>query len=668
VAEYGGGRGGWYQPTRDAQRAELHAAIAGAHAARHGPAAAGGRDAAALARELPLDVLYALSTPSGYVRLGGDGAPAPAAADFGGLLPFATPALYYDGFFRSILRVATVDFNLSMDSSLVVVEAATGAPVQAVQADGSTRPFVISSLTLPNGQVVPFGRSRSSPAWDRQQHVYVATDTDWDANPLTGATFPVLFCANQSGAVKWVAGVGEAKLASIGAASPVVSQGPRRDNRVYIVASDGVQSVVEAPTGATCPASPDGMQVCSGHGKCDCATATCACDGCWTGAACDVFNGDACAANGGSCAPDGTCTCGDACSGGPTCASKTACGHGGTCNPADGTCACAGCAELNAFGLCAVFNATAAACSGQPCVKNGDDSGGVCACGANTCLTGPACADAFDCGNGGVCTPGTGCQCTDCFGLGPDGTCSVENTCSGHGSCNAGTGVCDCDDACYSGFECQTQQTCAQHGTCAPATGACGCDSGWAAHADCAVCDDCHSGATCAIADGGRRRCSDHGACAVDGGGRFTACTCADGYSGADCSVPPPPAAAAPASSGAAVAAGILVPLALIAGALAYVKLAYPAGTLTAWATRGAAAAAAMAPKLGTGPAYSPLIVRGGSSAAQGASPGSGAGDSPSAARIGALAKLAQAPATPSAVAAERTSLLSSARSARSKM
>ena len=353
------------------------------------------------------------------------------------------------------MRVGIVDYLLGADSALFVVGDDSGAPVP--QSDGVT-PFAIGMLTLADGQVVPFGRSRSSPAFDRQGHIYVGTDTDWVGNPNADDTFPVFICADAGGAVKWAIGLGEDQLSVVGSASPVIAQGPRGDSRAYMVASDGVAAVIEAVPGVpACPTGPDqSLLDCGGHGSCDCTTGTCACDGCWSGSAdgsCSTYNADACL-NGGSCDPDdGKCVC-PPCFTGPLCATPVSCGAAGTCNPADGTCTCTGCATRNSFGACNVFNATAPQCGGFACVA----PAGTCSCPVSSCMTGPACATPVDCGAHGSCAAGTGgCVCDACWLPDAGGLCTVANTCSGHGTCSAaGGGACVCA-AGWGGAACDTR-------------------------------------------------------------------------------------------------------------------------------------------------------------------------------------------------------------------
>ena len=188
VREYGTA-GGWYQPTTRAERDELHAEIRLRHAARFGAARgvptseAERADAvshvARLARELPPAELFSIVTPSGYRRLGPSGrpAPTPAVRDFGGLFPFASPAIYNDGFQDASVIVATVDYRLDQDSGLYVVDEHDGSPLRI---PNSTRTFSIYYGVLADGRKVPLGRSRSSPAFDRQRHVYVGFDLDFD--------------------------------------------------------------------------------------------------------------------------------------------------------------------------------------------------------------------------------------------------------------------------------------------------------------------------------------------------------------------------------------------------------------------------------------------------------------------------------------------------------
>ena len=223
--------GGWYQPTTRAERDELHAEIRALHlrrfgAARGAPANAAERadavqHAARLARELPRAELLAIVTPSGYRRLGPSGLPAPTGRveDFGGLYPFATPSLWWDG-----SRLATVDFRLDTDSGLFIVGEGNGVPVD--MGDGTS--FAVFDLTLANGEVVPFGRSRSSPALDRQGHIYVGADTDYSGNPLDNDTYPILLCVAVSKAVKWASSCAPARQRAMPVRAPACARAPAR--------------------------------------------------------------------------------------------------------------------------------------------------------------------------------------------------------------------------------------------------------------------------------------------------------------------------------------------------------------------------------------------------------------------------------------------------------
>lgn len=417
--------GGFYQPTSAAQARELHAAIAAAHAAHHGPSRGGTPltppDHASplaltsrLALELPLETLYALTTPSGYARLHPSGrrtAPGTGAGDFGGTLPLATPA-----FLDSRNLLAVVDYPTDgSDSSLLVVYASYGTLINTTDpTTGATKPFRVSSLTL-GGITYPLGRTRSSPAWDRTSHLYVASDLDVG---LGAAFLPAVLSVDAAAVVRWGAALdGASADATVGCASVVVTLGPRKDARLYIAAEDGVHAVQEPAAsagGAVCPS--EGLVDCNDHGDCDCASGTCRCWGCWSGADCGSRSEGACTGSGGTCTQDGHCTCGDACHSGPDCSTLKQCGAGGVCNPLDGSCTCPGvCLTLNYFGRCGVANSSLCANGG---VCDGTAGPGLCACvGPAACFTGPDSSQPIVCGAHSVCVPGVGggpggCTCT----------------------------------------------------------------------------------------------------------------------------------------------------------------------------------------------------------------------------------------------------------------
>jgi hypothetical protein len=174
--------GGFYRPTTASQREELWDAVSAAHSARFGEAAgaaapgeSAARRATRLSRELPPEVLFGLTTPSGYSAGRGAGARGFCPAIDTAQYPFATPALFFsylnpnDPSTVRDFRVAVVNWDASADSALVVVNASRGDPL-----------FGVPSVALGNGKVYAFGKSRSSPAFDRQGHVYAATDLDYD--------------------------------------------------------------------------------------------------------------------------------------------------------------------------------------------------------------------------------------------------------------------------------------------------------------------------------------------------------------------------------------------------------------------------------------------------------------------------------------------------------
>jgi hypothetical protein len=119
--------GGWYQPTTQQQRDELHVIIKEMHRQRfsdryraleatgqavslanmfpsfdyspwYSASAAEAHElllVARMARELPLEELHSIVTPSGYARLGRDGKPYKAGVSdpWGSVFPYATPCL-----------------------------------------------------------------------------------------------------------------------------------------------------------------------------------------------------------------------------------------------------------------------------------------------------------------------------------------------------------------------------------------------------------------------------------------------------------------------------------------------------------------------------------------------------------------------------------------------
>jgi len=600
--DFGGVVGGFYQPTTATERDELHSEIRALHVKRFGPAG-GGLDAIGdvkhvvrLASQLPRSELLSIRTPSGYHRKNSHGKPAPSEKieDFNSPFPLSTPALYED-FVRSNTLVAFIDSPIDgSNSGLFVIDDTLGNPL--VVPGTTSTPFAIFNTTLQDGTFAQLGKSRSSPAWDRQRNIYFGSDMD-----LGGSTsFPALLCVDEIATVKWAIGLGEEEDSSsqVGSASVVVTQGPRGDNRAYMVSSDGVSTIVESPLGITCPTSKN-LYTCSGHGDCDCATGKCKCDGCWTGADCSISDPTKCVQNGGSCNDDGTCRCGDACHTGTTCEVLLNCGPLGICNSLDGTCSCSGCAETNTWGVCNVYNSTSAFCSGQSCNRDGS-----CSCSIKTCKGGPTCADQIDCKNGGICSTGTGCSCAGtCFSVGSDGLCSTPIDCGLGGVCSTG-GVCSCLPCWSLGSDnkCSVQETCNSHGSCNSDDGTCTCNPGYGSNSGCAKCNDCFSGSTCNSRTGDATRCSGNGVCATNEDGKFNTCQCQNGYSGGDCSISPPSNAvnSSSATSDGSIAAGVIVPLLIcLIGGFAYTRRASLQSVIE-WGEKSI---------LGTGKKYSPIKV-----------------------------------------------------------
>ncbi|RYY31755.1 hypothetical protein EON62_06250, partial [archaeon] len=168
--------GGFYQPTTAAQRDELKSELqtlyATKHAAAHGSLQAAKGVAATLsinqlARALDYETVASITTPSGYRLLGPHGAPVDLAAaqrvGYTGTIPFATPALAPDNVTVIMAQYAP----MGGDSGLFSIEAASGV-----------QNWMFSQVVAKDGNVLKFGRSRSSPAIDANGYVYVGTDSD----------------------------------------------------------------------------------------------------------------------------------------------------------------------------------------------------------------------------------------------------------------------------------------------------------------------------------------------------------------------------------------------------------------------------------------------------------------------------------------------------------
>lgn len=167
---------------------------------------------------------------------------------------------------------------------------------------------------------------------------------------------------------------------------------------------------------------------------------------------------------------------------------------------------------------------------------------GSCTC--DQCHYGGACENAISCGVHGTCISSLGCECYP--GYGPGG---YNKTCV---ACPACTG----------GANCATVNTCGGHGTCQPQDGTCVCAAGYDPGSGCTTCDICHAGISsgCSFVI---QTCSGHGTCNAAEGG----CVCDNGWAGGDCSELS--AAAENARIGGGVAAGIIIPTAIVAIAAA---------------------------------------------------------------------------------------------------
>ena len=301
-----------------------------------------------------------------------------------------------------------------------------------------------------------------------------------------------------------------------------------------------------------CPKNATTGLDCSGHGRCI-GAAVCTCDagpagGWWAGALCTHcapghFGAD-CAAvcPGGSCNPcagHGRCREGLDGDGGCECARGPGVGYWATAN-------CSECARGYWTPQCteACPGGAARPCSGHGVCSDGTFGTGRCACAAGPATgwwAGPDC---------GVCVGGYfGPNCTQpCPGL------TAGQPCHGHGRCaggRTGDGECACDLG-YLPPDCQFAcplfdgAVCGNIGRCvARATrAACDCTAapeGQWGGAACEACAEGWTGARCTLpcprdsADPGGPVCSGRGDCVVAADGRGTACTCRPGYAGTRC-------------------------------------------------------------------------------------------------------------------------------------
>lgn len=205
-------------------------------------------------------------------------AAAPTLGDF----PLSTPALVQSEKYVVFPQYLSIG---SGDQGLFVADAGSGAATWA---------FFNQSFTLgPVSVSLPFGRSRSSPAVDGKDAVYVGADIDWPFadDPQGNDTMPTLFtfaAGTAPGTLTfvWSWNMGSEADVPLGAASPIVRVGVFNDNEVLMTAFDGSVSITE---GALCGTGQTELE-CSGRGLCDCARGVCECQECYSGRDCAVYD------------------------------------------------------------------------------------------------------------------------------------------------------------------------------------------------------------------------------------------------------------------------------------------------------------------------------------------------------------------------------------------
>jgi hypothetical protein len=277
--------GGWPQATTADERAALYAALEAAAPAEVRAAVqargvsvqeAAGAHALALTPAQLNALVVPLTSHGAYYRLDGTGKPvgATASALYTSTYPYATPSLTP----LDDAVVLSQFITRSGKTGLFVVSAATGAQVWAWPG------FFIPGDYTP--ELVPFGRSRSSPAVDSVGALYVGADVDW-IYPDANLTLPVLFAFQPKNytlagyaagpELRWASDMGRddgAAGLSLGSASPIVKLAAYTDqNEVFMAASDGSSGFRE---GRSCPTNDAALE-CSGYGACDCYTGTCSC-------------------------------------------------------------------------------------------------------------------------------------------------------------------------------------------------------------------------------------------------------------------------------------------------------------------------------------------------------------------------------------------------------
>ena len=234
--------GGWPQPTTRGQRDELYAAMRDRFLSTHSalqleaaaqlhPILAGLaantspsiEQASAMMRVFRAagraHEIHSMRTRSGYTRLDGRGVPvdeaAAAAAETDLASGAASPPLGAGGIWYSVYPYSSPaqhhgDFLLE-DDLLVLPQylpysRGTEGVFAVYQDDGSVF-WSRSAWITDEGQIINFGRSRSSPAIDGDDYVYVAADVSdpWYSN-RSGFTLPTLFAFDMlDGFLMWCA-------------------------------------------------------------------------------------------------------------------------------------------------------------------------------------------------------------------------------------------------------------------------------------------------------------------------------------------------------------------------------------------------------------------------------------------------------------------------------
>jgi hypothetical protein len=206
-------------------------------------------------------------------------------------------------------------------------------------------------------------------------------------------------------------------------------------------------------------------EICSGHGECNTITGVCGCDNSWMASDCNIPVlpcPNACSSHGVCETSSGLCHCDDSWSGIDCAISSLFCPTNccgpthGICNHNTGRCVCH--SGYSGMDCC---SASLPCCQG--CSKHGtcDGTNGQCTCddgwGGNykECCTKKLCPkDCHSDEKHGICSNGI-CKCQPSF-TGVACETSVlpcPNGCSGHGTCDGGTGECSCQVS-WRGIDC----------------------------------------------------------------------------------------------------------------------------------------------------------------------------------------------------------------------